>query len=96
MRSEDDTVAATIRLCTVPVMRFSEDFRQVTADRAPGWATFVESHGPGATMMISADLPEWLPPIARGACILLRQFGEFTPQQAACANAALATLLAME
>jgi len=47
----------------------------------------------GNWMVTQCDLPADWPPLARAACELLRAMTEFTPQQAACAKAAIEELM---
>lgn len=82
----DDAREIRIRLCTVPVYRLMQG--DVSCSAVPGWRI----SGDG-WMIEQSELPADFPPIARAACELLRRFGEFTPQQRACANAAIQELI---
>lgn len=54
----------------------------------PGWELSGENW-----MITQGRLPEDWPHLARGACQLLREMHEFTPQQRACANACIVELI---
>lgn len=77
----EEFIQITVRLGTVFVVDASgPHFR-------PGWQIF----GPN-WMVEQGHLPDYFTPKTRATCELLRAMGELTPQQVACANAALDVL----
>lgn len=78
----------TVKVGKVLVVGHADDGTGMAMEYQPGWQIS------GVNWMISRrDLPDDWPPLARAACELLRALEVFTPQQAACAKAAIEELM---